>query len=197
METKCAAYGCESSRIVGRELCGEHYSFWRILDISCSVESCNNPSEKDKIYCVSHQKSYVRFGHPTCRIEECHQKIKCRGLCYKHYKQYNRQPGKQEHIANVLRKRIYSALKNNARRGSAVRDLGCSILQFRSYIENQFEEGMNWDNYGKLHGRWQLDHIRPLSSFDLTNRDQFLQAVHYTNYQPMWAEDNLAKSNRF
>jgi hypothetical protein len=48
---------------------------------------------------------------------------------------------------------------------------------------------MSWDNYGK----WHLDHIIPLSSFDLTNREQFLKAAHYTNYQPLWAHENFMK----
>lgn len=75
------------------------------------------------------------------------------------------------------------------RNGSAVRDLGCSIPEFKTYIENKFVDGMSWDN----HGEWHLDHIKPLASFDLTDRSQLLIACHYTNYQPLWAIDNLKK----
>lgn len=53
---------------------------------------------------------------------------------------------------------------------------------------------MNWDNHGRR--GWHLDHIIPISSFDLSNREEFLKAVHYTNIQPLWAIDNLRKSNK-
>jgi hypothetical protein len=89
-----------------------------------------------------------------------------------------------------LRTRLHHAIKTGAKAGSAVRDLGCSIPEFKSHIEAQFQPGMTWENWGD----WHLDHIKPLSSFDLTDRDQFLVACHYTNYQPLWAADNFAKS---
>lgn len=73
------------------------------------------------------------------------------------------------------------------------RDLGCSLGEFKLYIENQFEPGMTWDNYGT---KWHLDHFIPLSYFDLNDRTQFLEAFHYTNVQPLWAKDNLKKSNK-
>lgn len=92
-------------------------------------------------------------------------------------------------LAHNLRKRMGNAIKRNQKMGSAVADLGCTILQFKQYIESKFQEGMSLANYGK----WHLDHIRPLASFNLTNRDEFLKAAHYSNYQPLWAYDNLKK----
>jgi hypothetical protein len=50
---------------------------------------------------------------------------------------------------------------------------------------------MTWDNWAK-HG-WHIDHIRPLVSFDLTDESQLKEAMHYTNLQPLWAEDNHRK----
>ena len=72
--------------------------------------------------------------------------------------------------------------------------LGCDRETFLSHIENQFTEGMNWDNYG-LKG-WHVDHIIPLSSFDLTIEDEVKKACHYTNLQPLWWEDNLKKGSK-
>lgn len=97
-------------------------------------------------------------------------------------------------LSRILRNRLRSALKDNQKSGNAVRDLGCSIDEFKSYIESKFQSGMSWDNYG-LYG-WHLDHIKPLSSFDLTDRKQMLEACHYTNLQPLWAKDNLIKSDK-
>ena len=83
------------------------------------------------------------------------------------------------------------AIKTNAKAGSAVRDLGCTIPELKAHLEAQFQPGMTWDNWS-LKG-WHIDHIKPLTSFDLTNREQFLQACHYTNLQPLWASENLSK----
>jgi hypothetical protein len=92
-------------------------------------------------------------------------------------------------ISKKLRSRFYQAVKKGYRAGSAVRDLGCSVKELKVYLEKKFQPGMNWKNYGK----WHIDHIIPLSSFDLTDRDQVKKACHYTNLQPLWAEDNLKK----
>lgn len=72
--------------------------------------------------------------------------------------------------------------------------LGCSAQFLRKYIEDKFLEGMNWDNYGKY--GWHVDHILPCSSFDLTDIEQQKICFHYTNLQPLWAIDNLKKSNK-
>jgi hypothetical protein len=96
-------------------------------------------------------------------------------------------------IARRLRSRLSNALSNDQKVGSAVRDLGCSIEELKKHLQSQFSEGMSWDNYN-YHG-WHIDHIRPLSSFDLTDVEQFKQANHYTNLQPMWSMDNFKKSS--
>jgi hypothetical protein len=90
-----------------------------------------------------------------------------------------------------LRTRLWSAIKYKYKNGSAINDLGCSINYFKIYIESKFEKGMSWDNWGR--NTWHLDHIEPLSSFDLSKREEFLKAVNYKNIQPMWAKDNLSK----
>jgi len=94
-------------------------------------------------------------------------------------------------IQRNLRARLHAAIKRNSKSGSAVRDLGCSIEELKKHLEVQFEEGMTWDNWTT--DGWHIDHIRPLASFDLTDREQLLEAVHYTNLQPLWAEENLRK----
>src|SRR5258706_3820855 len=95
-------------------------------------------------------------------------------------------------MADNLRARLRMAIKTNAKIGSAVRDLGCSVSELMAHLEIKFQPGMTWENWGS----WHIDHIKPLASFDLTNREQFLIACHYTNLQPLWASDNLAKGAR-
>ena len=86
------------------------------------------------------------------------------------------------------------ALKGNYKNGSAVKDLGCSIDELKTYLESKFQLGMTWDNWSK--DGWHIDHIKPLSSFDLTDKKQLLEACHYTNLQPLWATDNLSKGDK-
>lgn len=93
-------------------------------------------------------------------------------------------------LSSNLRHRLWSAIKA----GSHVKDLGCTIEELRVYLESKFQNGMSWENYG-VHG-WHLDHIKPLSKFDLSDRGQFLLACHYSNLQPLWAEENIRKGNR-
>lgn len=94
-------------------------------------------------------------------------------------------------LAVLLRTRLRDALGNNYRSGSSIRDLGCSVSELKEHLERQFLEGMSWGNQG-YYG-WHIDHIAPLSSFNLSNRDEFLVACHYTNLRPLWWLDNIKK----
>ena len=96
-------------------------------------------------------------------------------------------------IRTNLRTRLNRAIAAQYKKGSAVRDLGCSIAELKTRLESQWLPGMSWANYGR--GGWHIDHIRPLSLFDLTEREQVLVACHYTNLQPLWAADNIIKRN--
>ncbi len=102
-------------------------------------------------------------------------------------------------LAEILRSRLHKAIKYNKKIGSAVLDLGCTINEARAYIESTFyfieqeQQWTTWDNYGKL---WHIDHIKPLSLFDLTDRDQFFEACHYTNLRALYWKQNLSEGNR-
>lgn len=91
-----------------------------------------------------------------------------------------------------LRSRMYQAIKKELKGGSAVRDLGCSIEELKTHLESQFQSGMTWENWSR--NGWHIDHIVPLASFDLTNREEFLKAANYTNLQPLWAKENYSKN---
>ena len=58
------------------------------------------------------------------------------------------------------------------------------------HLEAQFSPGMTWDNYGK---HWSVDHIDPLTAFDLADADECQRACHYTNLQPLTVSDNARK----
>ena len=95
----------------------------------------------------------------------------------------------QVRLARILRSRLYDALNGNRKNASAIQNLGCSLEELKLFLENQFLPGMSWDNSGE----WHIDHIIPLSAFDLTDKEECKKACHYTNLQPLWAEDNLKK----
>jgi hypothetical protein len=114
----------------------------------------------------------------------------------KHLANYNlkRSTDINYRLAGNIRSRLNSALKLQSKSGSAVNDLGCSISELKMFLESKFLPGMTWNNYG-LKG-WHIDHIIPLSAFDLSNKDQFIEACHYSNLQPLWASDNIRKRNK-
>jgi DNA-directed RNA polymerase subunit RPC12/RpoP len=71
--------------------------------------------------------------------------------------------------------------------------LGCSIDFFMGYISDQFEQNMTWENYGNGHGKWNIDHIIPTSSFNLFEELEQKRAFHFSNCRPMWAIENVKK----
>jgi uncharacterized protein YxeA len=93
-------------------------------------------------------------------------------------------------LSKLLRNRVYIAIQNNQKVGSAVRDLGCSIDELKKHLESKFHPEWGWENYGRV---WVIDHIKPLSSFKLEDREQFLEAVNYKNLQPLDRIKNLEK----
>jgi hypothetical protein len=71
--------------------------------------------------------------------------------------------------------------------------LGYTPAEFVAHIEPMFVPGMTWQN----HGEWHVDHIRPLSTFDLTEPEQRRLANSLQNLQPLWATDNYRKSDKW
>lgn len=91
-----------------------------------------------------------------------------------------------------LRKRVWGAIKAQGtfKSKNTLELLGCESIDIvRQHIENQFREGMCWENYGQ----WHIDHIYPVSKFNLTNPEEQKKAFNYKNLQPLWARENLQK----
>lgn len=89
-----------------------------------------------------------------------------------------------------LRDRIRLYLINETKSKRTKDIVGLDKLEFKDYIQSKFSEGMSWENYGK----WHLDHIIPLCQAKDNNEALLLN--HYTNLQPLWAEDNLRKNRK-
>lgn len=101
----------------------------------------------------------------------------------------------QYNLAVRLRNRIRMAFhkaKNGARKHDCtIKLLGCSYDEFRKHIESKFTFGMSWQEV--LEGKIHIDHIKPISSFDLTDPLQQKLAFSFQNCQPLWAAENLEK----
>lgn len=105
-----------------------------------------------------------------------------------------------ERIKHNLRTRVTDVLNGRLKGGSAIQDLGCTPHELMKHLEGKFYDNpqsgemMSWDNYGR--NGWHIDHIEPLAKFDLTDPEQFKAACHYSNLQPLWWFDNLAKRDK-
>lgn len=95
-----------------------------------------------------------------------------------------------ENVRTLVRKSIqgYNYTKNS----KTFEILGIDREGFLKYLESQFKEGMSWDNHG-LYG-WHLDHKIPVSS--AKSQEEIILLNHYTNFQPLWAEENLKKGDK-
>ena len=146
----------------------------------CSQSCCNknwNTNNKDKVR-ESNRLYYVRHGEKEKQRQR--EKYNNNPQYQTNYKKNRLKNDVQYALSHSLRRRLNSALKNNQKVGSAVKDLGCSVEELKLYLESQFESWMNWDNYGVYdHDQktWHIDHIKSLSSFNLEDREELLKVL--------------------
>ncbi|QIG60114.1 intron encoded hypothetical protein [Dishui Lake large algae virus 1] len=97
----------------------------------------------------------------------------------------------KNNIRSDIRTRIKTYTMNKSKKvDNTCKYLDCSIEFFIKWIESQFQDGMSWDNYGT---KWELDHVKPCKSFDFNNSDEILLCYKWSNYQPLWCNDNRMK----
>lgn len=110
----------------------------------------------------------------------------------KGYRKNTREKDPLFRVKRSVRRAINKHVKKRGytKKAKSFKILGCPFDVFKQHIERQFQKGMTWDNYGD----WHLDHIIPMAS--ATTEEEVLKLNHYTNFQPLWAEDNLKKSDK-
>jgi hypothetical protein len=104
---------------------------------------------------------------------------------------YNKQRKKEDILFNLtcsMRNQVNRIVKSDNSRTTDI--IGCSPQELKEHLEKQFVSGMTWENRNE----WHIDHIIPLSS--AKTEEELYKLCHYTNLQPLWAEDNLKKSNK-
>ena len=156
----------------------------------------NNP-EKTK----EHRKRYKK-NHRE-KVNEYNRKYRKNNSSFRaaanlrHGERYKNEP--LYRLERILRARFTKFLKqNNCRKGGRSFEIfGATPQQIKSHIESQFKDDMTWENQGE----WHIDHIIPLDyyfkNFDLNDLEVQKKAFNYKNLQPLWAFENLSKSNKF
>lgn len=112
------------------------------------------------------------------------------------YVRLRRQKDLNFRLKGALRNRINSVLKGaeSAKIARTEELLGCPLWHLMAHFDFLFKPGMTWENHGPV---WHIDHIKPCAKFDLTNPEQQRACFHWTNLQPLFAEENLRKSDHY
>jgi hypothetical protein len=170
---------------------GEHYirECWLSPEVYEKTIIKKNIGAAERMRKLRRDKLYVAKEKARMEMPE----VKEKRLAYLRKWQNNKR--KKDKLF-MMRKDISSRIResftiNGFRKKSKTKEiLGCSSNFFCAYIEARFLDGMSWENRSK----WHIDHIIPTSSAK-TERD-IIKLNHYTNLRPMWASDNIKKSNK-
>lgn len=154
--------------------------------VAASIERCRESSNARKRDRYKNDQEYRKADQARSKKWKKNNRTKVN----KHERE-KRAEDIQYRLRDNIRSRFRQALRGITKGLGAIKALGCTIEYLKQYLESKFQLGMSWDNYG-FYG-WHIDHIVPLASFDLTDINQVKKACHYTNLQPLWAEDNLRK----
>jgi hypothetical protein len=164
-------------------------------------------SEKEKLRRVLNPEEYKiwydktrkkRNEYRTKYYKNNKEKILKRNTKYNTRVRSSRKKKYNENILFKLRHKLSNRLRYMLKLKGLIKNkthneiIGCSPEFLKEYLEQKFTEGMSWENYG-LYG-WHIDHVIPLSSAD--TEEEIYKLCHYTNLQPLWAEENLKKSNK-
>lgn len=113
------------------------------------------------------------------------------------YVRKKKQNDVQFRLMSLFRRRLHLALKVPGYKSApSAALLGCSIEEYKRYLESKWVSGMSWENHGKGEGKWHIDHIRPCASFDLRLPSQQQECFHFSNTQPLWESDNYKKGSK-
>ena len=152
--------------------------------------------EKNKDALVEYSKEYYNKNKDNIlkRVREYNKTDHAKKVRRK-YVSYKTQTDLCFKLKDRIRSRINKAIKRNSKSSKSTELTGCTIQELKIYIEGKFQKGMSWENYA--YDTWHIDHIRPCASFDLSDPEQQKLCFHYTNLQPLWAYENLSKSDKY
>jgi len=91
-----------------------------------------------------------------------------------------------------LASRICKAIKPGHKSAKTMNLIGCTIEELKQHLQEKFEDGMTFDNYGE----WHIDHIKPCIAFNLLDPEEQRKCFNWENLQPLWAKDNMSKGGK-
>jgi len=183
---ECSEKSKAEYRINNKELVKEASRRYERTDKRKAKRKANREKEEIKLRTKAYREANKEKIKASQQNYHRNNRVKVRAQVRKRLKE-----NVKFRLSHNLRARFHDALKKaNISKNSSVHDLiGCSVEDLKAYLASLFEEGMSWDNYGK----WEIDHILPVASFDLTSIDQQKECFNYKNLQPLWAEENRKK----
>ncbi len=144
----------------------------------------NKVIEKQKL-----KEAEIGIGNIKCNY--CHE-IKLNER-FRHNRLKCKDCERDEPISKIIRNvrsRIFSAIKNKSKH--TISYLGCNCSDYLKWLLKN-DKSYTFENYGK---EWHIDHVIPLSRFDLENKEQQLLAFNWRNTMPLSVEENLKKNNK-
>jgi len=138
----------------------------------------NNPDKVREI----NQKQYARPGTKEAIVAGNSRRDKERKATDPEYK-----------LAQVLKRHFHQSLKKRVDREERLRLTGCSLWFLKEWLSAQFRVGMTWQNHGIV---WHIDHKRPRASFNMLDPKDRHDCWHYSNLQPLFANENLRKGKK-
>jgi hypothetical protein len=156
----------------------------------------NTIKDKHKKW-LTNNKEYVQLYNKKYNTENKQKKQDSINKWWNNNPNYHKEWKKEKYKTDInfriksnLRARFHHAVINQFKIESVIELLGCDIPSFKQYLESKFKPEMNWDNHGDV---WEIDHIKPCSSFDLTDIEQQKECFHYINLQPLFKTSGIAE----
>lgn len=151
--------------------------------------------KKNRLLIRSKKRIYYQNNKEKVKKKVKEYRLKNTAKINKYHKnKYNNDSLRKIMVLHRARIGKFFSKNKTYRANKSIEMLGCTPEEFKKHLESKFKEGMTWSNHGKM--GWHVDHIIPLSTFDLSNSEQAKIAFHYTNTQPLWWHENLSKGNK-
>lgn len=172
-----------------------HLEHWKAYSVKYGKDHLQEKNEYNREWRKNNNAHYTNY----MSVYEANRKIDLDRIEYRktYIKEYRKIP--KNKLKESIRRRINKFIKLSDftltdRDNCYLKYLGCDIDYYKVFLEDQFSDDINWVNYG---GYWHIDHIIPLSYFDLDDEHQRYVAFNYKNTRPLLAIDNIKKQNKF